>query len=63
MFQWLLFKKPSGTEGMCGRHKCTHSFILGMYCRVGKGLAVRNEGVGIALDERDAATWKEAKKV
>ena len=30
---------------------------------VGEGPAVRNEGVGIALDERAAATWKEAGEV
>ena len=30
---------------------------------VGEGPAVRNEGVGIALDERAAAAWKEAGKV
>ena len=63
LFQWLLFKKPSGTEGMCGRHRGTNSFILGVYYRLGEGPAVSNEGVDIDLDERTAAVWKEAEEV
>ena len=40
-----------------------HFLHSGRVLQVGEGPAVRNEGVGIALDERAAAAWKDAGKV
>ena len=47
--------KINGSGKMCGRLRSTHS---GRPLPDGNGPAVRNEGVGIALDKRATAAWK-----
>ena len=64
MYQWLLFKKPNGLGRMYTWEAQGYTFLhSGRPLPVGEGPAVRKEGVGIALDERATAAWKEAGQV